>query len=170
MKTQRTARDGLFLIVGLAGGLFLLWRFLPAILFVPFLLVLIVLAATCGGLSVSEWRRELEPLLPEGVTIVDSRGGDCGLEFHCGVTFLLDHDGIRYAEHVADFESAMLARGWTKVGGVSRDDVASASFTRRGIKVSFKLLSLASSQRCFEAFKGTNASCESALSIRRDRS
>ncbi len=168
MKTQRSVLDAMLLPALLAGGLFLFWRYLAVILFVPVLLVLIVVAATCGGLSVSEWRRELEPLLPSGVTIVDSRGGDCGLEFHCSVTFLLEHNGIVHAENVASFEAAMISRGWTKVGGVSRDDVAIADFTRDGMKVTIKLESLSSSERCFEAFKGTNASCESVLFVRKD--
>ena len=169
MKTQRSVLDALLLPALLAGGLFLFWRYLAVIFLVPVFILLLIVSASCSGLSESHWRRELEPLLPEGVTIVDSRTGDCGLEFNCSVTFLLEHDGILYAENVAAFEAAMVGKGWTKVGGVSRDDSASASFTRGGIKVWFKLLSLASSQRCFEAFSGKNASCESAISTWRDR-
>lgn len=170
MKTQRSVLDALLLPALLAGGLFLFWRYLAVIVLVPIFILVLIVGGSCSGLSESQWRRQLEPLLPEGVTIADSRTGDCMFERNCSITFLLDHDGILYAENVAAFESAMVARGWTKVGGVSRDSSASASFTRRGIKVWFKLLSLPTSQRCFEAFSGKNASCESALSIWRDRS
>ena len=124
-----------------------------------------LLAAACGGLSESKWRRELEPLLPQGVTIVNSKTGNCTIEPNCSVSFELEHDRSRYADDVTTFEASMEAEGWTKTSGGQSADAARVQFERKGIRVSMKLLSPSWRERCVESQGADVADCKSVLVV-----
>jgi hypothetical protein len=124
-----------------------------------------LLAAACGGLNESQWRRELEPLLPDGMSIVDSRTGDCVFNQNCTVGFVLEHDRARYAEDVAAFETAMVSKGWPKVGEHNNVDAAGARFDRKGVRVTLKLLSPSWHKRCVESRGADSADCQSTLLV-----
>lgn len=125
-----------------------------------------LLAAACGGLSESEWRRELEPLLPEGVTIVNSKTGNCTIEPNCSVNFELEHDRSRYAEDVATFEATMVAEGWTKTDRGQGRSSANASFERKGIRVAIWLLSETWRERCVSIYGPDGGDCQSTLLVK----
>ena len=125
-----------------------------------------LLAAACGGLNASEWRRELEPLLPEGFEIVETRTGNCTVNPNCSVGFVLEHDRSRYAEDVATFESTMVAEDWTRIGGGQDNDTARMSFERKGISVSVKLLSPSWRERCIESRGTDDGNCQSTLLVK----
>ncbi len=140
------------------------WRalFVPVLVAVAFSWLLTI---NCG-LSESEWRRELEPFLPEGVTIVHSKTGNCTIEPNCSVSFELEHDRSRYVEDVVAFVSAMEAEGWTKVGEGEDVDSAGVQFERRDIRVSLRLLSTSWRERCVETRGGADdPTCKSTLVV-----
>ena len=131
----------------------------------PILAGIAIFAAACGGLSESEWRRELEPLLPDGVTIVHSKTGNCGIEPNCSVSFELEHDRSRYTEDVATFESTIVAEAWTKADGGQNSDSANASFERKGIRVTMRLLSESWRERCVSIYGLDGGDCKSTLVV-----
>ena len=137
-------------------------RTLPIVIFAA----LGLLAAACGGLSASEWRRELEPLLPDGVAIVDSWTENCTIEPNCAVGFVLEHDRSRYAEDVATFEATMVAEGWTKTSGVVQDESALVTFERGSIKVTFIVLSESWRERCVSIYGPDSGNCQSTLLVK----
>ena len=126
---------------------------------------LVLLATACDGLSESEWRRELEPLLPEEVTIVDSWTENCQVEPNCAVGFVLEHDRSSFVEDVAAFESAMVAEGWFKDGGGQDADSARVRLERKGIRVSLQLLSVSRHERCIESGGPDDNNCQSTLLV-----
>ena len=124
-----------------------------------------LLAAACGGLSETQWRRDLQPLLPDGMSIVDSRTGDCGFNQNCTIGFVLEHDRARYAEDVAAFEAVMVSKGWMKVGEHSNVDSAGVRFDRTGIRVTLNLLSPSWHERCVESGGPEDNNCQSTLLV-----
>lgn len=124
-----------------------------------------LLAAACGGLNESEWRRELEPLLPNGVTIVNSKTGNCTIEPNCSVSFELEHDRSRYADDVTTFEATMAAEGWAKTSGVVREGSAWVLLERKGIDITFKLLSPSWGEDCVASYGLESANCRSVLVV-----
>jgi hypothetical protein len=136
-------------------------RTLPVVVFAT----LGLLAAACGGLSESEWRRELEPLLPQGVTIVESSTENCTVNPNCVVRFVLEHDRSRYTEDVAAFGVTMAAEGWTETDRIIQDGGATVVLERKDIRLVFTLLSESWRERCVQS-RGVNAaSCQSTLTV-----
>jgi hypothetical protein len=124
-----------------------------------------LLAAACGGLDESAWRRELEPLLPDGVEIVESSTENCTVNPNCVVRFVLEHDRSRYAEDVAAFEATMAAEGWTETNRIIQDGGATVVLERKDIRLGLTLLSESWRERCVTSRGNDSANCQSDLLV-----
>jgi hypothetical protein len=125
-----------------------------------------LLAAACGGLDESEWRRELEPLLPEGITIVETRTGNCTIEPNCSVGFVLEHDRARYVDNVATFGATMATEGWTQTNTIIQDGGATVVLERKDIRLVFTLLSESWGERCVSIYGPDGGDCQSTLVVK----
>lgn len=124
-----------------------------------------LLATACGGLDESQWRKELEPLLPEGVTIIESSTGNCTVNPNCRVRFVLEHDRSRYLKDVAAFGVTMEAEGWTETNRIIQDGGATVVLERKDIRLGFTLLSESWRERCLQSRGPDSGSCQSELLV-----
>lgn len=127
--------------------------------------LLFALVLTGCGIDAGKWRKEMEPLLPEGVSIESIDTHPCGVEPDCIVSLSLLHNPHRYIEEAQAFGNALAGDGWVGRVGSSDSESAGGKFTRDRVTVIFRFTSADWEVECARMWGPENISCFSRISI-----